>query len=680
MNEYRFNQVLFIPDDVKPLKYDGKEVHMQPLLVKLLTYMVENPGKNKKRDEIISAVWGPGEHSYAALTKAVHALNELLPDNCRISTAHRVGYNFQHLVKGTAPKYKKIEWHFKHTPKFRRCLKTLVAMACLGFLLNASYVFTQLYYDFNPPVFYELIKSKAHFVRDYVIGTPQLSPDKRFLAHRATRNMFVNDKLALLDLTNGDIRPLISIGFKDGYKWNLAGDKIIYQKTTTGECEIRLLIFHDADKKHYSDKDVTHCDENSGQISFSWYNEHEFLANFVADNAESTTNNLPFHHLYSFNVETGAKKLVRKAEFKGGFGFYSLEFDRSTKRVHFLQTNNFDTTDFYYYDGEEVINIGTVDQYVPFYAVDNNKLVYKNKKQRFVINVPADDLSNPQEFLRPQLETLNKPHLMGDQLVYVAGHTYGTELQQFKDEQLSMIETQGFHPYVLASYNNQLVFTAMQTGIEQVYMLDADNSIIQMSDMQVHEDIEHIEIGSNIFVLSYENRVDVYRLQNAKLKLLETLPNYTQGVIHQNGETILLSYTNDDGDPAIVEKRLNDFSNTGKNINKAKFAFYHHDDIVYCNQDKELTRLRDGHMIASNIKIKLIANTDISSNSLYFIEGNQPKKAVSKIDLTTGEKSSIAIGDLSAFRLQVINERLFISAIKALRPTLITGQLSVYEP
>ena len=194
---------------------------MPPLLVKLLIFFVENPGRRLKKDEIQKAVWGPGEHSYGSLSKAVCSLNDLLPPDISVTTINRYGYSFDHKVVQEGPKFDYIEYHLKHSPRFKKYLNIFISMFCAVFVAVTSYAFTNSYYERNPPSTHRLINIWSPFTRDLVIGTAQLPPDDRFIFHRLTRDTYVDGYLGIQDEKTGESRPLVKMGFDDGFKVNL---------------------------------------------------------------------------------------------------------------------------------------------------------------------------------------------------------------------------------------------------------------------------------------------------------------------------------------------------------------------------------------------------------------------------------------------------------------------------
>ena len=98
--------------------------------------------------------------------------------------------------------------------------------------------------------------------------------------------------------------------FDDGFKWDWAGDKIVYQRRTKNSCEIRLLRF-DASKQITDDSLLKQCLVKSGQLSFAWVNEHEFYVNLV----DSERPGLPLHQLYTFDIRTKQATKILAANF-----------------------------------------------------------------------------------------------------------------------------------------------------------------------------------------------------------------------------------------------------------------------------------------------------------------------------------------------------------------------------
>ncbi|MGB5332915.1 MAG: winged helix-turn-helix domain-containing protein [Woeseiaceae bacterium] len=94
---YRFDDFLADPETWR-LSRDGQEIHLEPVVLKLLIYLVENRERLVTRHELMDTVWGDTVISESALTKAVARLRKALGDNSAthryLETVHSLGYRF----------------------------------------------------------------------------------------------------------------------------------------------------------------------------------------------------------------------------------------------------------------------------------------------------------------------------------------------------------------------------------------------------------------------------------------------------------------------------------------------------------------------------------------------------------------------------------------------------------
>lgn len=94
---YRFDDFFVDPDSWK-LGRDGDEVHVEPVVLKLLIYLIENRDRLVTRDELMDTVWGDTVISEAALSKAVARLRKALDDDSAapryLETVHSQGFRF----------------------------------------------------------------------------------------------------------------------------------------------------------------------------------------------------------------------------------------------------------------------------------------------------------------------------------------------------------------------------------------------------------------------------------------------------------------------------------------------------------------------------------------------------------------------------------------------------------
>jgi TolB-like protein len=99
---YRFDDFVVDPEAWR-LTRCGTEIHLDPVVLKLLIYLISNKGRLVTRDELMDTVWGDTVISESALTKAVARLRKALGDNAAthryLETVRSQGYRFIAMVE-----------------------------------------------------------------------------------------------------------------------------------------------------------------------------------------------------------------------------------------------------------------------------------------------------------------------------------------------------------------------------------------------------------------------------------------------------------------------------------------------------------------------------------------------------------------------------------------------------
>ena len=94
---YRFDDFLADPETWR-LSRDGEEIHLEPVVLKLLIYLIQNRERLVTRHELMDTVWGDTVISEAALTKAVARLRKALGGDSAthryLETVRSLGYRF----------------------------------------------------------------------------------------------------------------------------------------------------------------------------------------------------------------------------------------------------------------------------------------------------------------------------------------------------------------------------------------------------------------------------------------------------------------------------------------------------------------------------------------------------------------------------------------------------------
>ena len=97
LREYRFGDFVV---DLKgwQLVHSGQVVHIEPTVLKLLVFLIENRDRLVVKRELLDTVWGKTFVSESALTKAIARLRKALSDDPSrpkyIETVHALGYRF----------------------------------------------------------------------------------------------------------------------------------------------------------------------------------------------------------------------------------------------------------------------------------------------------------------------------------------------------------------------------------------------------------------------------------------------------------------------------------------------------------------------------------------------------------------------------------------------------------
>ena len=94
---YRFDDFLVDPASWR-LSRDGREIHVEPVVLKLLIFLIANRDRLVTRQELMDTVWGDTVVSESALSKAVARLRKALGDDSAthryLETVHSQGYRF----------------------------------------------------------------------------------------------------------------------------------------------------------------------------------------------------------------------------------------------------------------------------------------------------------------------------------------------------------------------------------------------------------------------------------------------------------------------------------------------------------------------------------------------------------------------------------------------------------
>ena len=164
---YRFDEFLVDPE-AWGLYRNAREVHVEPVVLKLLIYLIEHRGRLVTRRELMDSVWGDTVVSDSALASAITRLRDTLGDEPAqhryLETVHGKGYRFVAEVEISEkddtdedPQPRRAD------PTNRRALYTTIAAVLMLLLVT-------LFWPSKPP---DEIRSLAVLPLDNLTGDPQ---------------------------------------------------------------------------------------------------------------------------------------------------------------------------------------------------------------------------------------------------------------------------------------------------------------------------------------------------------------------------------------------------------------------------------------------------------------------------------------------------------------------------
>lgn len=105
--QYSFDTFLLDTERFE-ISQQGSVIHVEPQVIELLLYLIENPGRLVSKEELNQSVWGGRVVSDAALSSRIKLARQVLGDDGRrqqyIRTIHRKGFSFEANVEDCASK------------------------------------------------------------------------------------------------------------------------------------------------------------------------------------------------------------------------------------------------------------------------------------------------------------------------------------------------------------------------------------------------------------------------------------------------------------------------------------------------------------------------------------------------------------------------------------------------
>jgi TolB-like protein/DNA-binding winged helix-turn-helix (wHTH) protein/Flp pilus assembly protein TadD len=169
---YQFDAFRVNPDTCT-LYRNGVAIHLEPRVLRLLIYLIENRDRLVPREELADSVWGDTVVSDSALSQAVARLRKALGDNTAspryIVTVHTQGYRFAAEVEETIQTVNAAASPAVDRPIFVRRV-VLAAMASAVLIALSVWLWPESYHSVGPEP--GQVKSLAVLPLDNLTGDP----------------------------------------------------------------------------------------------------------------------------------------------------------------------------------------------------------------------------------------------------------------------------------------------------------------------------------------------------------------------------------------------------------------------------------------------------------------------------------------------------------------------------
>ena len=571
------------------LTADQNIQQLEPMVVELLSYFCQNPGRIISRDELVEQVWLGRMITDNAVNRVVTKLRKALADNPKqpkfVATFPKKGYKFiispvalDEGIEGSAePILENISKSATAQPKFKgnklSYLPILVSLVVVFFGLFWMTTSEQSKRQIHPPI----TQIKALTRGPERESQPRISPDGRFLAYVEFNGQKMRTKIKSL-VTSQEIE--IKHGEKKStwvgsLSWNKDGSQVVYLVTTPKTCQYFIRKFEGfsqsksiksetpfSEKILSEPKLIYNCSKGSyGKIAFTHDNNRLVFS-------ESEGRNKPFS-LFELNLASGDKRRLNQPEiFIGGNsqfdlhptenkllisspdkqqweGFYSLDLESDQLELLFKQ-DAYICCGIWDHSGERVVLMGEH----PAYQLVSYDLSGKDRQLIY---------AGGQQIGPPQRHSNGIDYLLtaggSDMNVLYYQRTFGNEMDQYGltaqpyqgDQKVANLIANSSVDDRLARFDYQsekIAYISLASGNEEVWLTDVKGSqpqkLTQFEDHRHYIDLLWSYNGEFLVALAL-NEIHIINSQNGETYKLN-LPQFEiRGVSLKDNQSISFS-------------------------------------------------------------------------------------------------------------------------------------------
>ncbi|NQZ09400.1 MAG: PD40 domain-containing protein [Algicola sp.] len=605
------------------IEYQGESTSLEPKETKILKYILEqNKDGLIKSETILDDNWAHWSDK-KVLQKVLSTLRKKfkqigVKENGFIAAGTDYKINYQGvLVTQDQEKLKR-----------GNALKSRITKTIQTAAIWASVVAISMYA-------YQKFNEKPHFTVDNIIQAtaisgvslgPALSPDGKALAFHHLKD---NLSSIYLKVDTHLSYQILTENHKDQVAaWSPSGRQLAFQRLEGGICEIRSLTLDENYNKVGPSKKLTDCSTYSYISSIAWETEETL---FFTD---SKYDREPYEikHLNITNGKTSNVLTYNEATEptkKRGPGHYYLVYNQKLKSLFSLESTDWTTTNINRFDSNNkprlIQKVGVTLLSIDIY---NNHVIFKdldNQLKSFALDEPKNIITIYKNPLKP----ISHPTVSADsnKIAIMSGSVFQDTMfaLNLEDDTSTEVISSQFRLRVPQQVDKVVYFVSDETGISQIYAFH-NNRRLQLTNFNKNKTIVYYTVSTDQkwLAINFVDKTVIYHYSADELVEAKSFELMTFPAFSQNSERLLLTNLQQSDSTEgkvwvrnLVEYNLENFTETGITIKKAKFGVYHNKGIIFAGANGGIKLFKLNGIETLNDSLSTLSPSLLTVNSKF---------------------------------------------------------------
>lgn len=447
------------------IEYDGEEVKLKSLIMKLLLLFIESDGKAISKEELLEKCWNGRVVTDDAIRQAIKELRSALNsrnDNIEyIQTIRKHGYRLlpevELITNAQAPPFALFLQNNK------KALITLIVILVIGILLTVIYQNRSYQISTDPTVITYDKKRET----DYDISLEGwdaylvIRPDYYFAESLIIRDKDKNHKHI--------IYPSNDDGHIENVKFSPSGKLLAYLDYSFESCRIRIIDVGTGNNVHNID-----CQESDYYIALDWYSDNELFYSTSINKSQPL-------ELRLYNIKTKEQKQLTSPA-KGGRGDY---FVRSCDETNSFILRNMDflNTQVVYYNPFSEHERFIVDIPESVIAIDwlpgcQNLIIYLKEKGIFTLDTDTGELA----VINNKIRKIHSLRVLKQHLYASMGRYFNISILSLDTKESSLpkvlVESRGDNRrFIRNPVTDSFAFISSRTGNDEIWLNENESNM-----------------------------------------------------------------------------------------------------------------------------------------------------------------------------------------------------------